>query len=79
MSAPGTDIVPDNKKLMEHQLKQGSFIEHDNKKWKITEISEDNEGQIVYHLKSGEDVSVIKESDLPKDPGILRTQKARQK
>ncbi len=52
---------------MEHKLKEGTVIEHAGKQWIITQIAEDNEGQVVYHMKSGEQVGVLKESDLPKD------------
>ncbi|MEO5979282.1 MAG: hypothetical protein ABIS36_05515 [Chryseolinea sp.] len=51
---------------MKTELKPGSTIEHEGKQWKITEVNEDNEGQVVYHLKAGDEVSVIKESELPK-------------
>jgi len=52
---------------MEHKLKEGTAIQHAGREWLITEVAEDNEGQIVYHLKSGEDVDVLRETDLPKD------------
>lgn len=46
-------------------LKAGDTLDHDGKKWMITEVGEDNEGQVVYHLKCGEELSVLKESSLP--------------
>lgn len=52
---------------MNHELKQGDTVQLDNKTWTITQVSEDNEGQTVYHLKSGNEISVLKESDVPKD------------
>ena len=52
---------------MEHKLKEGTTIQHAGKQWVITQIAEDNEGQVVYHMKSGEEVGVLKETDLPKD------------
>jgi hypothetical protein len=51
---------------MKTELKPGSTIELQGEQWKITDVSEDNEGQVVYHLKAGDKISVIKESELPK-------------
>ena len=51
---------------MKTQLKPGSTIQHQGKQWQITQVAEDNEGQVVYHLKLGDKVSVVKESELPK-------------
>lgn len=53
-------------------LKQGDKLEHEGKQWTITQVSEDNEGQVVYHLKSGEELSVLKESDLSKEMNIAQ-------
>ena len=61
------DIFQLNVFVMKDELKPGSTIEHEGKQWIVTEVSEDNEGQVVYHLKSGDEVSVIKESELPVD------------
>jgi hypothetical protein len=52
---------------MEHKFKEGTIVQHAGKQWTITEIAEDNEGQVVYHMKSGDEVGVLKESDLPID------------
>ena len=46
-------------------LKPGDKLQHEGKEWIITEIGEDNEGDVVYHLKLGNELSVIKESLLP--------------
>ncbi len=51
---------------MELLLKPGDKLDHAGKRWTITEVGEDNEGQIVLHLKAGDELSVIKEADLPK-------------
>lgn len=60
---------------MNQQLKQGETVQLNNKTWTITQVSEDNEGQTVYHLKSGNDVSVLKQSDVPKDLGAIKHQR----
>ena len=52
---------------MEHKLKEGTVIQHAGKQWTITQIAEDNEGQVIYHMKAGDEVGVLKETDLPKD------------
>jgi len=59
---------------MEEKLEEGGVIQYASKRWKITQISEDNEGQTVYHLKSGDEVSVLKQSDLPADLEALHYQ-----
>jgi len=48
-------------------LKPGDKLQHDGKEWIITEIGEDNEGDVVYHLKQGNELSVVKESHLPNE------------
>jgi len=45
--------------------KPGDKLQHEGKEWVITEIAEDNEGEVVYHLKRGNELSVAKESSLP--------------
>lgn len=62
----GTEFGPVRKKAMELLLKPGDKLDHAGKQWTVTEVGEDNEGQIVLHLKAGEELSVIKEADLPK-------------
>ena len=49
---------------MAKTLKTGDKLNHEGKEWTITQVGEDNEGQVVFHLKSGNDLSVIKESHL---------------
>jgi hypothetical protein len=51
-------------------LKVGDKLQHEGKQWTITQISEDNEGQVAYHIKCGDELSVLKESDLPKEMNI---------
>ena len=48
-------------------LKTGDKLNHEGKTWTITEVSEDNEGQVVFHLRCGQELSVVKESDLTKE------------
>jgi len=57
-------------------LKPGDKLQVDDKQWVITEIGEDNEGQRVYHLKHGSELSVLKESHLPKDENIAQKQRS---
>jgi hypothetical protein len=52
---------------MDITLKEGNVIEHDGRHWVITQISEDNEGQTVIHIRCGDEVSVIKLGDMPHD------------
>ncbi|MEJ1240792.1 hypothetical protein WBG78_21785 [Chryseolinea sp. T2] len=51
-------------------LKTGDKLDHEGKSWTITQVSEDNEGQIVFHLRCGQELSVVKESDLEKELSI---------
>ena len=55
------------KKAMTQTLKPGDKLQHEGKEWIITEIGEDNEGEVVYHLKQGNELSVVKESYLPNE------------
>ena len=57
---------------MEITLKEGSLIRHEGRHWVITQISEDNEGQTVVHIKSGDEVSVVRIEDLPEDLILIR-------
>jgi hypothetical protein len=59
-------------KAMTKILKAGDKLEHEGRQWTITQRGEDNEGQIVYHLKCGEELSVIKESQLPEDGNLAK-------
>lgn len=52
---------------MKRELKESDSIVLNNRTWTVTEINEDSDGQVVYHLKCGEDVSIVKQADLPKD------------
>lgn len=51
-------------------LKTGDKLNHEGKSWTITEVSEDNEGQVVFHLRCGQELSVVKESDLTKEMAV---------
>ena len=55
---------------MDKMLKTGDKLDHEGKSWTITQVSEDNEGQIVFHLRCGQELSVVKESDLEKELNI---------
>jgi hypothetical protein len=55
-------------------LKAGDELLHEGKRWTIAEIGEDNEGQVVFHLKCGNDLSVVKESQLSKELNIAQKQ-----
>ena len=55
-------------------LKAGDTIRHEGKNWTITEIGEDNEGQVVFHLKCENELSVLKESQLSKEMNIAQKQ-----
>lgn len=61
---------------MSHILKAGDKLRHEGKEWIISEVGEDNEGQVVYHLKSGNDLSVVKESSLPDDVNVAQKQRS---
>lgn len=61
-------------KCMTRILKAGDQLNHDGKQWTITEVAEDNEGQVVYHLKCGEKLSVLKESDLANELNVEQKQ-----
>lgn len=61
---------------MSKDLKQGDKLQYEGKEWIITEIGEDNEGQVVYHLKHGSDLSVMKESQLPKEENVAQKQRS---
>lgn len=71
----GMDFGLPAKKAMAQQLKPGDQLDHEGRKWTITEVGEDNEGQVVFHLKHGDELSVIKESDLPKELNIKQKQR----
>jgi hypothetical protein len=60
---------------MTKELKPGDTLQHEGRKWTVSEISEDNEGDVVYHLKLGDEVSVVKQSVLPNE-GPARGHKA---
>jgi len=55
-------------------LKAGDTILHEGKKWTITQVGEDNEGQVVFHLKCENELSVLKESQLSKEMNIAQKQ-----
>ena len=55
---------------MDKMLKTGDKLDHEGKSWTITQVSEDNEGQIVFHLRCGQELSVVKDSDLEKELNI---------
>ncbi|MGC3943547.1 MAG: hypothetical protein QM762_03260 [Chryseolinea sp.] len=55
---------------MNETLKMGDKLNHEGKLWTITQVGEDNEGQIVFHLRCKEELSVVKESELAKDLNI---------
>jgi len=57
---------------MEVTIKEGNVIEYEGRLWVITQIGEDNEGQTVIHIRSGEEVSVIKTCDLLHDLKVVR-------
>jgi len=57
---------------MEITVKEGTVIEHEGRHWIITQIGEDNEGQTVIHIRSGDELSVIKLSDMPYDLKLVR-------
>jgi len=59
---------------MNKTLKAGDTIRHEGKNWTITEIGEDNEGQVVFHLKCENELSVLKESQLSKEMNIAQKQ-----
>ena len=59
---------------MTDKLKEGDQLQHLGSQWTITEIAEDNEGQVVYHLKCGEKISVLKESELDKELNVAQKQ-----
>lgn len=61
---------------MSHILKAGDKLRHEGKEWTITEVGEDNEGQVVYHLKNGGELSVLKESALPDDVNVAQKQRS---
>jgi hypothetical protein len=52
---------------MARELKEGDSIVMNNRTWSVSEVNEDSDGQVVYHLKCGEDVGIIKQADLPKN------------
>lgn len=54
---------------MTKTLKPGDKLNYEGKQWTVTQIGEDNEGQVVFHLKSGDALSVIKESHLLNEVG----------
>jgi len=60
------------KTTMEITVKEGAVIEHEGRHWIITQIGEDNEGQTVIHIRSGDELSVIKLSDMPYDLKLVR-------
>ena len=49
---------------MAKTLKTGDTLKYEGKQWTITQVGEDNEGEVVFHLKCGDDLSVVKESQL---------------
>jgi hypothetical protein len=53
-------------------LKAGDKLKNEGKEWTITQVSEDNEGQVVYHLKCGDELSVLKESQLSKEMNVAQ-------
>ena len=53
-------------------LKAGDKLSYEGKQWTITQVGEDNEGQVVYHLKSGDELSVLKESHLSKEMSVAQ-------
>jgi hypothetical protein len=55
-------------------LKAGDELLHEGKQWTVTQIGEDNEGQVVFHLKCGNELSVLKESQLSKELNIAQKQ-----
>ena len=59
-------------KTMAKILKAGDKLNYEGKQWTITQVGEDNEGQVVYHLKSGDELSVLKESHLSKEMNVAQ-------
>ena len=59
-------------KAMTKILKAGDKLKHEGKEWTITQVGEDNEGQVVYHLKCGDELSVLKESNLSKEMNVAQ-------
>jgi len=57
-------------KAMDKPLKTGDKLNHEGKLWTITQVGEDNEGQTVFHLRSEDELSVVKESDLEKEVNV---------
>ncbi|HTF20516.1 MAG TPA: hypothetical protein VK658_20730 [Chryseolinea sp.] len=60
-------------------LKKGDQLNYEGKEWLITEVGEDNEGQVVYHLKYGDELSVLKESQLPTEMNVAQKQTSKHK
>lgn len=69
-SSDGIDFGTVQEKAMNETLKTGDKLNHEGKVWTITQVSEDNEGQVVFHLRCEDELSVVKESDLSKELNI---------
>lgn len=64
---------------MTQLLKPGDKLQHEGKEWIITEIGEDNEGEVVYHLKQGDELSVARQSTMPNEIGVHELHSVREK